>query len=49
MFDESTEIENFFAYGTLISEDIMEEISGCRFVLCAWDGAHKAEIKEETR
>ena len=30
MFDERTEIKDFFAYGTLMCEDIMEEVSGCR-------------------
>ncbi len=29
-FDENTEIKDFFAYGTLMCEDIMEEVSGRR-------------------
>jgi gamma-glutamylcyclotransferase (GGCT)/AIG2-like uncharacterized protein YtfP len=29
-FDERAEMENLFAYGTLMCEDIMEEVSGCR-------------------
>lgn len=29
-FDEHNKIVDFFAYGTLMCEDIMEEVSGCR-------------------
>ena len=48
LFNESTEMENSSAYQTLMPEDTMEKVSGCRFVLYAWDGALKEEIKEET-